>query len=100
MTELIAEEGSGVPGRGRRPIANESAEKVDDEADPGPLTLPSRFVKLPDLELSLASLVPLAETPPSGWAGVRSLYNGTLSWGVGVANRSCGGFGRLVGRRS
>lgn len=97
----MADVGSGVPPCiCRRPIANERAEYVEEDADVGPLALPSFFVKLPDLECALASLAPLAGMP-SGGSG-RPLCNAPPSCGVawlpiGVASLSCGGAGREGG---
>ena len=53
----MAEAGSGVPAGCREPMA----EKPDDEAEVGPLVLPSTIVKLSDRECPLASLTPPAE---------------------------------------
>lgn len=100
-TELIADDGSGVPPRGfRRPMANERAEYVDDDADAGPLPFPSRFVKLPVLECPFAS-----PNPGICSGGGRPLCNEPPSRGVscvpmGVASLSCGGAGRPAGRCS
>ncbi len=61
--EPTADAGSGVPCGCRRPYcdANERAEYCD-PAEVGPLTLPSKGPKLPDLECAaLLSLPPLAD---------------------------------------
>jgi hypothetical protein len=50
-TELMADEGSGVPiCPCRRPMAKDNAEYVEDEADSGLLARPSPMVKLSDRE--------------------------------------------------
>lgn len=88
-TELIAEDGSGVPPWGCRSIANDKAEYVDEDADAGPLPLPSVFVALPFLEWPFGSLG--RNEPPS--CGI--------CWDpMGVASLSWGGAGRLEGRCS
>lgn len=92
----MADAGSGV----RRLSANEY---VEEDADVGPLALPSWFVKLPDLECALASLAPLAGMPTSGGSCGRPFCNAPPSCGVpwlpiGVASLSCGGAAREGGR--
>jgi hypothetical protein len=57
----MAEEGlSGVPvWPGRVPMNDDNAEYCDDDADSGPLALPSIIVKLSDLRRLPGSLEPL-----------------------------------------
>ena len=99
----MADAGSGVPDGCRwLPIWLDIPEKDEDEADVGPLFLPSTIVKLSDLEWLLPSLVPPAEAPPYGWGAGRLLPRPWPSCGVallplGVASRSCGGAGREEG---
>ena len=94
----MAEAGSGVPAGCREP----TVEKPEDEADVGPLVLPSTMVKLSDLECPLASLTPPAELM-RGCGDGRPFARDGPSCGVvllpiGVANCSRGGVGREEGR--
>ena len=94
----MAEAGSGVPAGCREPIV----EKPDDEAEVGPLVLPSTIVKLSDRECPLASLTPPAELM-RGWGDGRPFVRKGPSCGVvllpmGVASCSRGGVGRDEGR--
>ena len=79
-------------------MANERAEYCEEEADPGPLVLPSRGPKLPDLECSLASLEPVAADM---FNGCLNEEDGSLMVAlppIGVARESFGAVGLLDGR--
>ena len=94
----MAEAGSGVPAGCLKPIA----ENPDDEAEVGPLVLPSTMVKLSDRECPLASLTPPAE-PVIGTGDGRPLASEGPSCGVellpiGVASCNRGGVGLEEGR--
>ena len=98
----MADAGSGVPAGCREHAGYDTAEKPDDEAEVGPLVLPSTIVKLSDLECPLPSLPPLAE-PIMGTGDGRPFASDGPSWGVvllpmGVASCSRGGVGRDDGR--
>lgn len=78
------------------------AEKPDDEAEVGPLILPSAIVKLSDLECPWPSLPPPAE-PTKGSGDGRPFASDGPSCGVvllpeGVASCNLGGVGREEGR--
>lgn len=80
----------------------DNAENDDEEADVGPLVLPSTMVKLSDLEWLLPSLAPLAALPTYGCGGGRLFESELPSCGVvllpiGVASRNWGGAGREEG---
>lgn len=103
-TELIAEEGSGVPiCPCLKPIAKDNAEYVEDEADSGLLALPSPTVKLPDLEWLLASLDPVIAEMFKGWICGLQLDPDSCGapWPpMGVASDNFGAVGREDGRGS
>lgn len=106
-TELIADDGSGVPDlcRGCENCAKDRAEYDDESAEVVPLARPSTMVKLPVLEWALLSLAPLAELTPidSGGGfpcGMASASDGVVLLPIGVARRSCGSARREAGRRA
>ena len=77
--ELIADAGSGVPAGCRWPLTNDTAEcGADDDAEVGPLPLPSSSPKLPDLECALDSSSPPEELPVWYCEGAR-LLGGPMS---------------------
>lgn len=95
----MAEAGSGVlPVGWRRPMANDSVEYCDEDALPGPLALPSRFVVVAFKDTPLP-LLPLASLLPVERVGRYGLDSCGCTWWLlvimGVASRSWGAAGRL-----